>query len=295
MAARDGEIRLGLIQAPDLGDPAKNLEHHASLVRQAAEEGAEIVCLQELFRTSYIPQVEEIERFDLAEEIPGETTDRLSELAAELGVVIVAPIFEKRAPGVYHNSAAVIDADGTLLGTYRKMHIPHDPNFYEKYYFTPGDADQDGFKVFDTQAGRLGVLICWDQWFPEAARLTAMKGADVIVYPTCIGHAEQDAEEHEEQLDAWQTAQRAHALANGTYVAAANRVGTEDAITFWGRSFVADPMGRIVAEAPFDEEHVLVTTLDLDETEATRRAWPFLRDRRPDAYDEITKRLIDEP
>lgn len=288
-------LTLGLTQARDLGDPSKNLERHEELVRQAADQGADVVCLQELFRTSYIPQVEDPERFDLAEPIPGETTDRMGELAAELGVVVVAPIFERRTSGVYHNSAAVIDADGSLAGTYRKMHIPHDPNFYEKFYFTPGDADEDGFRVFDTAVGRIGVLICWDQWFPEGARLTAMKGADLVLYPTCIGHAEADEDVYEEQLEAWQVAQRAHALANGTFVAAANRVGREGTITFWGRSFVADPFGRVVAQAPFNEEHVLVHELDLERIEATRRAWPFLRDRRPDAYGAITKRLDDGP
>lgn len=294
MAPEHGTLTLGLTQAPDLGDPEKNLERHEQLVRQAADRGAELVCLQELFKTRYLPQVEDPALFDHAEPIPGPTTDRFGELAAELGVVIVAPIFEQRAAGIYHNSAAVLDADGSLLGTYRKMHIPHDPNFYEKYYFTPGDADEDGFRVFDTAAGRIGVLVCWDQWFPEGARLTALKGADLLLYPTCIGHAEADADVQEEQLEAWQLAQRAHALANGTYVAAANRVGQEGTITFWGRSFVADPFGRVVAEAPFNEEHVLVAEIDLDEIERTRRAWPFLRDRRPDAYGPIASRLLDD-
>ncbi len=289
----DDEVRLALTQARDKGDPEKNLEHHERLIQDAAEQGAEIVCLQEMFRTSYIPQVQDPDRFELAEPIPGETTDRLQALAEDLGVVLVAPLFEKRAPGIHHNSAAVIDADGSLLGTYRKMHIPHDPNFYEKYYFTPGDAEEDGFRVFDTAAGRIGVLICWDQWFPEGARLTALQDADVLLYPTCIGHADADEDVHEQQLEAWQLAQRAHALANGVFVAAANRVGREGALTFWGRSFVADPFGRVQAQAPFNEEHVLVETLELDRIEETRNAWPFLRDRRPDAYGDITKRMID--
>lgn len=288
-----GSITVGLTQARDLGDPTKNLEHHEDLICEAAEDGAELVCLQELFRTEYVTRVEDQERFDWAEPVPGETTDRLGELAAELGVVVIAPVFERRAAGVYHNTAAVIDADGSLLGTYRKMHIPHDPNFYEKYYFTPGDPEEDGFRVFDTAAGKIGVLICWDQWFPEGARLTALQGADLLLYPTCIGHAEADEDVWERQREAWMLAQRAHALANGVYVAAANRVGREGTIEFWGSSFVADPFGEVVAQAPTGEEHVLVHELDLDRIEATRRAWPFLRDRRPEAYGDITKRLRD--
>lgn len=293
MAADEGTIELGLVQARDAGSREKNLERAEGFVREAAEEGAEVVCLQELFTTSYVPRVEDPDRFDLAEPIPGETTDRMAELADMLDTVIVAPVFERRTAGIYHNSAAVLDADGSLSGTYRKMHIPHDPNFYEKYYFTPGDPDEDGFRVFDTAAGSIGVLVCWDQWFPEAARATALKGADVLLYPTCIGHAEADEAVHEEQIDAWTTAQRAHALANGTYVAAANRVGREGSLTFWGRSFVADPFGRVTAQAPFNEEHVLVETLDLEAIEETRRAWPFLRDRRPEAYGDLGTRYQD--
>lgn len=290
----DETLWLGLTQAKDQGDPEKNLEHHEALIQQAAAQGAQVVCLQELFKTRYLPQTQDPDRFDHAEPIPGETTDRLATLAQEHEIVIVAPIFERRARGVYHNSAAVIDADGSLLGTYRKMHIPHDPNFYEKYYFTPGDAQEDAFPVFDTRHGRIGVMICWDQWFPEPARIMALQDADVLLYPTCIGHAEQDAAVHKDQLQAWLLAQRAHALANGTYVAAANRAGQEGTLTFWGRSFIADPFGRITAQAPFNKEHVLVEALDLSLTEETRRAWPFMRDRRPEAYHDITQRHIDD-
>ncbi len=283
-------LTLGLTQAKDLGDAEKNLEHHLALIDQATDQGAQVVCLQELFGSHYFPQHEDPSYFDLAEPIPGPTTQAVGRRAAEHGIVVVAPIFERRAAGIYHNSAAVLDADGSLLGTYRKMHIPHDPNFFEKYYFTPGE---EGFKVFDTAHGRLGVLICWDQWYPEAARITALKGADVLLYPTCIGHAEADADVADEQRASWQLAQQAHALANGIHVAAANRVGVEGGLTFWGGSFVADPFGRIVDQAPVGEEAVLISEIDLDRSEEVRRAWPFLRDRRIDAYDEITRRYIE--
>ncbi len=284
-------LRLALTQAKDQGDPTKNLEHHEHLIQQAAHQDAHVVCLQELFKTRYFPQHQDERFFDHAEPIPGETTDRLSHLATEHDLVIFAPLFEERAPGIYHNTAAIIDTDGTIQGTYRKMHIPHDPNFYEKYYFTPGDT-QDPFPVFDTAHGRIGVMICWDQWFPEPARIMTLKDADVILYPTCIGHAEADQAVHEDQQEAWQLAQRAHALANGTYVAAANRTGPEGTLTFWGKSFIADPFGRITAQAPYNQEHVLVEPLDLSLKQDTRRAWPFLRDRRPEAYDSVTKRHI---
>jgi N-carbamoylputrescine amidase len=291
MAPDAGDIELALIQSPDLGDPGKNLERHEQLVRQAADEGAELVCLQELFRTDYFPREEDQALFDRAEPIPGETTDRLGELADELGLVIVAPVFEERTAGVYHNSAAVIDRDGSIAGVYRKTHLPHDPNFFEKYYFTPGE---EGPLVVDTAVGRIGVLICWDQWFPEAARLAALEGADVVLYPTCIGHADADEDVAEEQREAWMLAQRAHALANEVYVAAANRVGRESPINFWGASFVAGPFGDVVAQAPVGEEHVLAATLDLERIEDTRKAWPFLRDRRPDLYGDLTRRLVDD-
>jgi N-carbamoylputrescine amidase len=293
MPASEGTIRLGLVQQADAGTREKNLERAEGLVREAAEQGAEVVCLQELFATGYVPLVEDPDRFGLAEPVPGATTDRMGELADALDTVIVAPVFEERAPGVYHNTACVLDADGSLAGRYRKMHIPHDPNFHEKYYFTPGDPDEDGFGTVDTAAGRLGVLVCWDQWFPEGARATALDGADVLLYPTCIGHSDADEDVHEAQLDAWRTVQRAHAIANGTYVAAANRVGREGPVTFWGESFVAGPLGQVEARAPFDEEHVLVHELDLDRAEGTRKAWPFLRDRRPEAYEGLLSRYRD--
>lgn len=282
---------LSLIQAADTGDPDKNLEHHAQLVQEAAQAGADVVCLQELFRTDYFPQREDARQFDLAEPIPGPSTDRLSQLAEDLGIVIVAPIFEERSPGIYHNSAAVLDADGTIAGVYRKAHIPHDPNFFEKFYFTPGG---EGPLVVDTHAGRLGVLICWDQWFPEAARLAALQGAEILLYPTCIGHADADEDVAEEQREAWMLAQRAHALANEIFVAAANRVGPEGDVSFWGASFVAGPFGDIVQQAPVGEEHVLTTSLGLDRIGETRKAWPFLRDRRTDLYGDLTRRLIDD-
>jgi N-carbamoylputrescine amidase len=283
-------MRIGLTQARDRGTAAKNLELHESLVRQAAP-AADVVCLQELFKTDYFPKTEDQSLLDLAEPVPGETTERMGELADELDTVLVVPIFEKRAPGVYHNSAVVIDADGSIAGTYRKAHIPHDPNFYEKYYFTPGD---EGPLVVDTQAGRIGVGICWDQWFPETARLAALEGADVLFYPTCIGHADADEEVYESQHEAWQLSMRAHALHNELYVGAANRVGREANVTFWGASFVAGPFGDVVDEAPMGEECVLTAELDLDRIEQTRNAWPFLRDRRPDVYGDLTRRLVDD-
>jgi N-carbamoylputrescine amidase len=289
--ADEGPIELALIQSPDTGDPDKNLERHAQLVRDAVDEGAELVCLQELFRTDYFPRREDPELYDLAEPIPGPTTDRMGSLADELDTVIVAPVFEERAAGIYHNSAVVLDADGSIAGRYRKTHIPHDPNFFEKYYFTPGEA---GPIVVDTAVGRIGVMICWDQWFPEPARLAALEGAELLLYPTCIGHSEADEDVHEDQREAWMLAQRAHALHNEMYVAAANRVGHEPPIEFWGASFVAGPFGDVVEQAPVGEEHVLRATLDRDRIESTRQAWPFLRDRRPDLYEGLTRRLIDE-
>ncbi|MDX1611314.1 MAG: carbon-nitrogen hydrolase [Candidatus Thermoplasmatota archaeon] len=281
-------LTVGLTQARDLGDPEKNLEHHLDLIRQASAEGAQVICLQELFRTDYFPATEDPALFDLAEPIPGPTTQAVAALAEELEVVVIVPIFEERAPGIYHNSAAIIDADATLAGVYRKMHIPHDPGFFEKYYFTPGDQ---GFQAFDTRYGRLGVLICWDQWFPEAARLAALEGAEVLFYPTCIGYAPEDAPFKDDQHEAWQLAQRAHALANGVHVCVANRVGEEAHATFWGQSFVSDPFGRVLAQASEEEEAILVQTLDLSETARVRRAWPFLRDRRIDAYQRMGERF----
>ncbi len=288
-------FKVGLVQMSCGPDAEENLARAVSGIRQAAGRGAQVVCLQELFRTPYFCQREEVARFDLAEPIPGPTTERLSGVARETGAVVVASLFERRAAGVYHNTAAVIDGDGALLGIYRKMHIPDDPLYYEKYYFTPGDL---GFRAFDTRVGRIGVLVCWDQWYPEGARLTALQGASLLFYPTAIGwHPKEKAEHGEAQYDAWQTMQRSHAIANGVYVAAVNRVGHEGpadgGLEFWGGSFVCDPFGAVLARAAHDREEVLVAECDLRRLETIRRHWPFLRDRRVDMYDGITKRLID--
>jgi N-carbamoylputrescine amidase len=293
--AQPTRFTLGLIQMRMGPRPEENMGAAERGVRDAAARGAQLVCLPELFRSQYFCQAEDHAHFDLAEPIPGPTSERLGKLAAELGVSVVAPVFERRAPGVYHNSVAVLDADGRLVGRYRKMHIPDDPLYYEKFYFTPGDL---GFLAFETRYARVGTLICWDQWFPEGARLTALQGAAVLFYPTAIGWHPKEKEEHgAAQASAWQTMQRAHAIANGVYVAAVNRVGHEgDAaggIEFWGGSFVADPFGRVVAEASRDREEVLVVECDLKTLEDTRRHWPFLRDRRIDAYAPIAKRMID--
>ena len=288
--------RIGLVQQAVGDDLEKNLARAESAVREAAGRGAQLVCLQELFRTHYFPQVEDSSLFDLAETIPGPSTDRLGPLAGELRVVIIASLFEKRAPGLYHNTAVVLDADGSTRGLYRKMHIPDDPLFYEKFYFTPGDL---GFRSFDTAHGRLGTLVCWDQWYPEGARLTALTGADILFYPTAIGwHPREKAEHGAAQASAWQTIQRAHAIANGIFVASVNRVGHEGpadgGLEFWGGSFVADPFGVVLAEASRTEEEILVVRCDPARTEEVRRNWPFLRDRRIDAYGPITRRMLDE-
>lgn len=295
MPANDssGAFRIGLIQISCGADVADNARRTIARVREAAAGGAQVICLQELFYSQYLCQEENPDLFDLAIEIPGALTESFRALAAELAVVIVLPVFEKRARGLYHNSAAIIDADGSLLGLYRKMHIPDDPQFYEKFYFTPGDL---GFRAWDTRYGRIGVCICWDQWFPEAARLTALAGADVLFYPTAIGWLPSEKETlGERQHDSWETVQRGHAIANGCYVAAANRVGHEapaggEGIEFWGRSFVADPAGGIVAQAPSGEESVLIAEVDPRQIEAQRRIWPFLRDRRIDAYSGLERR-----
>ena len=295
---------IGLIQQPVPEDAKAALEAAITKVRDAVAQGAQIICLQELFNAPYFCKVTDAERFDLAESIPGPVVDRMRSLAKELGVVLIVPIFEKRGAGVYHNSAAVIDADGALLGVYRKMHIPDDPLYHEKYYFTPGEIYQHdesrpaaGFRVFKTKFATIGVLICWDQWYPEAARITALMGAQVIFYPTAIGwHPKEKAEWGAAQADAWRTAQRAHAIANGVFVAAANRVGLEpepgtDGLEFFGHSFVADPFGRLIAEAGTDPA-VLVAECDPALIEYTRRNWPFFRDRRIDAYGPILQRWI---
>jgi N-carbamoylputrescine amidase len=283
-------IRLGLVQMPGLLAKQENILRAEAGIRDCVSQGAQVVCLQELVHTLYFCQREEYEHFELAEAKDGPTVKHFEALASELRVVLVVPFFERRASGIYHNSAAVIDADGTNLGLYRKMHIPDDPGFMEKFYFTPGDL---GFKSFQTKHGRIGVLICWDQWYPEAARLTALSGADVLLYPTAIGWDPNDAEERNRYAQAWQTSMRAHAIANGIYVAAINRCGQEGDISFWGRSFVANPMGEIIAEATGGASANLVVDCDLALAEQTRREWPFFRDRRIDAYDDIKTRFID--
>jgi N-carbamoylputrescine amidase len=287
-------VTLGLVQMSCTPDPEANMRKAVKGIREAAGRGAQIACLPELFRSRYFCQTEDHRFFALAEPIPGPSTAALGTLAAELGVVIIASLFEKRAEGLYHNTAAIIDADGRFLGKYRKMHIPDDPQYYEKFYFTPGDL---GFRSWDTRFGRIGVLVCWDQWYPEAARLTAMSGAHILFYPTAIGWLPAEKGEHgAPQQAAWETIQRSHAIANGVYVCAVNRVGHEEGpaggLEFWGGSFVSDPGGRLVAKGGTGEE-VLTATLDLGKVDASRTHWPFLRDRRIDAYADITKRYLD--
>jgi N-carbamoylputrescine amidase len=291
-------IAVGLVQMRIGEDPQRNLAAALDGIRAAARQGATIVCLPELFRSRYFCQSEDAAFFDLAEPVPGPATAAIEPVARELDVTVIASLFERRAPGLFHNTAAVIDPRTGYVGKYRKMHIPDDPRYYEKYYFAPGDL---GFRAFDTAAGRIGVLVCWDQWYPEAARITAMLGADVLFYPTAIGwHPEERAELGAAQHDAWETAQRAHAIANGCYVVAVNRTGFEadprgtGGIEFWGQSFVAGPDGQVIVRAPVDEEAVLVVPLDRRRVEQQRRGWPFFRDRRIDAYGDITRRFIDE-
>ena len=288
------QVTLGLVQSRTGDDPEANMRAALDGVRAAAARGAQIICLQELFRSRYFCQVEDHRFFDLAEPIPGPSTEQLAALAKELGVVLVASLFEKRAEGLYHNTAAIIDADGSYLGKYRKMHIPDDPQYYEKFYFTPGDL---GFRSWDTRFARIGVLVCWDQWYPEAARLTAMSGAQILFYPTAIGWLPPEKAEHgAQQQSAWETIQRSHAIANGVYVCAVNRVGHEGpadgGIEFWGGSFVADPGGRILVKGGTGEE-VLTATCDLRKVDVSRTHWPFLRDRRIDAYGDLTRRYLD--
>jgi len=288
------KFRVGLVQMACGPDPQANLDAAVRKVREAARKGAQIVCLQELFRSQYFCREEDARLFDLAEPVPGPSTDVLGPLARELGVVIVASLFEKRATGLYHNTAAVLDADGSLLGIYRKMHIPDDPLFFEKFYFTPGDL---GFRAFDTKFGRIAVLVCWDQWYPEAARIAALTGANILFYPTAIGwHPAEKAQYGAAQHDAWRTAQRAHAIANGVYVAAVNRVGFEkgpkdEGLEFWGGSFVSDPFGEVIARASHAKEETLIVDCDMARIEHTRRNWPFLRDRRIDAYADLSRRF----
>jgi N-carbamoylputrescine amidase len=284
-------ITVGLIQMKAEASPRRNLARATSRIAEAAKRGAQIICVQELFCSRYFPQAESVKSFALAETIPGPTTVALSRLAREREVVVVASVFERRAAGVYHNTAVVIDADGTLLGKYRKMHIPDDPCYYEKFYFTPGDL---GFPSFKTRYARIAALVCWDQWFPEAARLASLDGAQFLFYPTAIGWLSNEPRGvAESQLRGWKVVQRAHAVANGVFVAAVNRVGREGKLTFWGNSFVADPSGEVIAQAR-DREEILLASCELEKIEATRQNWPFLRDRRIDSYAGLLRRFNDE-
>lgn len=292
MPSQTHPVTIGLIQMQATCQPQLNLEQAIIDVRQAAAQGAQIICLQELFHTRYFCQSEATGHFALAEPIPGPTTTTLGKLAAELQVVLIAPVFEQRTQGLYHNSAVIFDADGTQLGVYRKMHIPDDPGFYEKFYFTPGDR---GYLCFATRYAKIGVLICWDQWFPEAARLTAIGGAQIIFYPSAIGwHHDEPEKIARSQHNAWETIQRSHAIANGVYVAAVNRVGQEGELTFWGASFVADPYGNVIARAAHDTTAILLATCDLAAIDDMRQNWPFLRDRRIDTYAPLTARFCDD-
>ncbi len=289
-------IKIGLVQMKCTSDIERNFNRAIELTREAASHGAKIVCLPELFRSLYFCQTEDHRHFDLAESIPGPSTEILASLTKELGIVLIASLFEKRAEGLYHNTVAMLDNHGEYLGLYRKMHIPDDPLFYEKFYFTPGDL---GFKSFETEFGKLGTLICWDQWYPEAARLTALRGAEVLFYPTAIGwHPSEKAEYGQTQHESWELIQRSHAVANGCYVVSVNRIGhegeTDGGIEFWGQSFVADPTGQILVRGTIDREEVLIAEINRDQSDVSRTHWPFLRDRRIDAYSEITKRFIDE-
>ncbi len=287
-------VKVGLVQMTCSADVNANKQKAIEKIKEAAKQGANVICLQELFTSLYFCDVEAYENFKLAEPIPGKTTDALSLLAKDLGVVIIASLFEKRAEGLYHNTTAVLDADGTYLGKYRKMHIPDDPAFYEKFYFTPGDL---GYKVFKTKFATIGVLICWDQWYPEAARITSLMGAEMLFYPTAIGWStSQDEATNTEQYNAWQTIQRSHAIANGVPVISVNRVGLEQdgLMKFWGGSFVSNPFGTLLYMASHDQEEVAVVDIDTDKSDSYRTHWPFLRDRRIDSYEHITKRYIDE-
>lgn len=303
MKTAKDKVAVALIQMSCSVDPQENLDKVVAMIDEAARQGARIISTQELFRSRYFCQSENHDNFELAEPIPGPSTEALSKLARDRGVVIVGSLFERRAPGLYHNTAAIIDADGSMLGIYRKMHIPDDPLFYEKFYFTPGDL---GFKAFDTRYGRIGVLICWDQWFPEGARLTALQGAEILFYPTAIGWHPSEREEYgEAQHDSWETMMRSHAIANGCYVVAVNRIGHErvlgsdgrpvsqDGLVFWGQSFVAQPDGQVAFRATPDHEQVAVVDCDLSRVEFSRTHWPFLRDRRVDAYGGLVRRFID--
>jgi N-carbamoylputrescine amidase len=296
MNQKSSPFTVGLIQMRCSADPDDNVRRACAMLGDAARRGVQVACLPELFRTHYFCQSEDATRFDLAEPIPGPTTLALTQVARETGMVVIGSIFERRTAGIYHNTAVVIDTDGSLRGLYRKMHIPDDPLYYEKYYFTPGDL---GFRTFDTSFAKVGTLVCWDQWYPEAARLTALQGAEVLFYPTAIGwHPAEKTEFGEDQSSAWETIQRSHAIANGVYVAAVNRIGHEGAagggLEFWGGSFLADPFGRIIGRAGRDTEEIVIARCDPRLQEETRRNWPFLRDRRIDAYAPITQRYLDQ-
>jgi N-carbamoylputrescine amidase len=285
------KIVVGLVQMTCEPEPAVNLARAVARIEEAARKGANIVCLQELFRSRYFCQTEDIEMFELAETIPGPSTEELARIARNNDVVVIASLFEKRAAGLYHNTAVVLDSDGRIAGKYRKMHIPDDPLYYEKFYFTPGDL---GFKTHSTNSGNLGVLVCWDQWFPEAARLTALSGAQILFYPTAIGWLPDENDEmNMAQHQAWETIQRSHAIANGVYVVVTNRVGNEGKLSFWGQSFVADPFGRVIGKASATEEELLIVECDLNSIEKTRQNWPFLRDRRIEAYQGLTHRFLE--
>lgn len=289
--AKEKKVRVGLVQMSCAPEPQANMAKAVTRIRELAGQNVQIVCLQELFASLYFCDKEAYENFGLAESIPGPSTEELSALAKELNVVIIASLFEKRTTGIYHNTTAVLDADGTYLGKYRKMHIPDDPGYYEKFYFTPGDL---GYKVFETRFAKIGVLICWDQWYPEAARITSLMGAEILFFPTAIGWASsQDADTNEEQYNAWQTIQRGHAVANGVHTVSVNRVGNEQGMRFWGGSFISNPFGKILYQAPHEEEVVHVEELDLAKSDDYRTHWPFLRDRRIDSYQPINQRFID--
>jgi N-carbamoylputrescine amidase len=285
----ESTISVGLVQMACSPDASKNLKKAVDSIRAASKQGAQIICLPELFLTQYFCQTEDPENFSLAEPLPGPTSTTLSNLAKELQVVLIVPLFEKRTQGIYHNTAIVIDADGSIAGTYRKMHIPDDPCFFEKFYFTPGDT---GFKSFSTRYGKVGVLICWDQWFPEAARLTALSGAQFLFYPTAIGYQDEDAKVSEQQISAWETIQKSHAISNGVFLGSVNRVGRENALTFWGRSFICNPFGEVIDQAENDPQ-IVIAQCPLTEIESTRQNWPFLRDRRVDAYQGLSKLYLD--
>jgi N-carbamoylputrescine amidase len=285
----ESTISVSLVQMACSPDANENLKNAMDSIRAASKQGAQIICLPELFLTQYFCQTEDQKKFSLAEPLPGPTSTTLSNLAKELQVVLIVPLFEKRTQGIYHNTAIVIDADGSIAGTYRKMHIPNDPCFFEKFYFTPGDT---GFRSFSTRYGKVGVLICWDQWFPEAARLTALSGAQFLFYPTAIGYQDEDAKASKQQISAWETIQKSHAISNGVFLGSANRIGRENALTFWGKSFICNPFGEVIGQAE-DEPQIVTAKCPLSDIESTRQNWPFLRDRRVDAYQDLSKLYLD--